>query len=250
MTDQNKFTLITGASSGIGRAIAVRLSLQRNLILHGRDLHRLEETRSLCPSPKKQIIWQLDLSNPDELEHSLIGLLQSNNAFVETFIHSAGVLKLLPFRNITQTQMNESMNVNFMAAAQIISILIKKKINNRQLKTVVFISSTASKFGAKAFSLYSASKGALDSLMRSLAVELSPDVRINSILPGGIKTQMTEQIYSDPELIARMGKDYPLGLGKAEYVANFVNFLISDEAQWITGQQFIIDGGRTINITA
>jgi NAD(P)-dependent dehydrogenase (short-subunit alcohol dehydrogenase family) len=142
------------------------------------------------------------------------------------------------------------MNVNFMSAAQIISVLVKKNYNDKRLKNIVFISSTASKFGAKAFSMYSASKGALDSLMRSLAVELAPDIRINSILPGGIKTQMTGQIFSDPDLTGRMEKDYPLGLGKAEYIADFVNFLVSDEARWITGQQFIIDGGRTINITA
>ena len=250
MTEPTRFALITGASSGIGRAIAVRLSAANNIILHGRDRGRLEETRTLCSGPGKRFVWQFDLAESDKLESSLIEVLRSNDAAVETFIHSAGMLRLLPFRNMTLAHMTEMMNVNFLSAAQIINILIKKNINNKHLKNIVLISSTASKFGAKAFSIYSASKGALDSLMRSLAVELAPGVRINSILPGGIKTQMTGQIFSDPGLAERMEKDYPLGLGKAEYVADFVNFLVSEEARWITGQQFIIDGGRTINITA
>ena len=250
MKEPTGFTLITGASSGIGRAIAVRLSSEKNVILHGRDAGRLDETRSLCPGTGKRLIWQFDLAGSGTLESSLVNLLRSNDAVIETFIHSAGMLKLLPFRTMTHAHMAEMMNVNFMSAAQIISVLIKKSHNDKRLKNVVLISSTASKFGAKAFSIYSASKGALDSLMRSLAVELAPEIRINSILPGGIKTQMTGQIFSDPNLAERMEKDYPLGLGKAEDVANLVHFLVSDEAKWITGQQFIIDGGRTINITA
>ena len=86
--------------------------------------------------------------------------------------------------------------------------------------------------------------------MRSLAVELAPQVRVNSVLPGGIGTQMTDRMLSDAELKERMERDYPLGLGRAEDVASLVRFLVSDEARWITGQQFVIDGGRTINITA
>jgi NAD(P)-dependent dehydrogenase (short-subunit alcohol dehydrogenase family) len=115
------------------------------------------------------------------------------------------MLTLLPIRNITSAQMSELMNVNFLSAARIVSMLIKKGNNDRQLRNVVFVSSTASKFGAKAFSVYSASKGALDAMMRSLAVELAPQVRVNSVLPGGIGTQMTTG-SGDPELKERMRK--------------------------------------------
>jgi len=250
MIESTNFALITGASSGVGRAISAHLSQEGNLILHGRNLHRLEETKSFCSATKNQIIWQFDLAETEKIESSLAEFLQSNGAYVESFIHCAGILKLLPFRSMTYAQIVETININFISAAQIIRVLLKKKINNKQLKTIVFISSTASKFGAKAFTIYSASKGALDSFMRSLAVELAPDIRVNSVLPGGIKTQMTEQIFSNAELAARMEKEYPLGLGEADDIADLVMFLISDNAKWITGQQFIIDGGRTINITA
>jgi NAD(P)-dependent dehydrogenase (short-subunit alcohol dehydrogenase family) len=250
MTEATKYTLITGASSGIGRAIALRLACDRNVILHGRDAGRLDETGARCPGPMKRLVWRFDLADTAGLEPSLVGLLKAHDAVVDTFIHSAGLLTLLPLRSMTPAQMSELMNVNFLSAAQIVGALVKKTNNDKQLRNVVFVSSTASKFGAKAFSIYSASKGALDSMMRSLAVELAPQVRVNSVLPGGIGTRMTDGMLSDAGLKERMEKDYPLGLGRAEDVADLVRFLVSDEARWITGQQLVIDGGRTINITA
>lgn len=250
MKEPTKYALITGASSGIGRAIALRLAGERNVILHGRDAGRLEETGGQCPETSKKLLWRFDLADPAGLEASLAGVLKANDAVVDTFIHSAGMLTLLPLRSMTSAQMSDLMNVNFLSAAQIVSVLVKKNTNDKQLRNIVFVSSTASKFGAKAFSIYSASKGALDAMMRSLAVELAPQVRVNSVLPGGIGTQMTDRMLADPELKERMEKEYPLGLGRGEDVAGLVRFLVSDEARWITGQQFIIDGGRTINITA
>jgi NAD(P)-dependent dehydrogenase (short-subunit alcohol dehydrogenase family) len=250
MKEPTKYTLITGASSGIGRAIALRLACESNVILHGRDAGRLDETGRQCPETSKRLVWRFDLADPAGLEESLAGLLKAHDAVVDTFVHSAGMLTLLPLRSITSAQMSELINVNFLSAARIVSALIKKSTNDKQLKNVVFVSSTASMFGAKAFSIYSASKGALDAMMRSLAVELAPQVRVNSVLPGGIGTQMTDRMLADPVLKERMEKEYPLGLGRAEDVAGLVRFLVSDEARWITGQQFIIDGGRTINITA
>ena len=124
-----------------------------------------------------------------------------------------------------------------------------RKVNKYTLRSVVLISSNISNFGAVAHSVYGASKGAVDAMMRSLAVELAPRVRINSVLPGAVHTAMTEHIYENKDLIHRMEAAYPLGLGTTSYIADAVEFLLSDKAGWITGQQLTVDGGRNINIT-
>jgi NAD(P)-dependent dehydrogenase (short-subunit alcohol dehydrogenase family) len=245
----NEYILITGASSGIGRQIAILLSNTYNLILHGRDEIRLNETKTHCNTENKLVIWKYDLNEISLIEPTLGDFIRLNEIQVIGFVHCAGFLKMVPIKMYSIQTMLETMNINFFAAVQIVKVLINKKSNHSALKNVVFISSTASTMGAKAFSIYSASKGALDSYMRCLAVELAPKVRANSILPGGIQTEMTEQIFQDQEVISRLEATYPLGLGHTSDIAEMADFLLSEKSRWITGQQFVVDGGRSINIS-
>ena len=248
--DPSTFTLITGASSGAGRRIAVHLSRSRRLILHGRDGARLLETRDLCERPAEHLMWNFDLRYGDRIEASLEPLLRGNQLAIEGFVHSAGTLKIQPLRLLDRGSAQEIIDVNFMAALEILRLLVRQKINGKHLRGVVFISSTASRFGARGFSAYCASKGALDAFMRAAAVELAPRVRVNSVLPGATRSAMTAAMLSDTELRDRMESDYPLGIGDPDDVAWAVEFLLSDKARWITGQEFVVDGGRTVNITA
>lgn len=245
----NRFTLITGASSGIGRALAVRMSGTRRLILQGRDIARLNETRISSNNPEWHHIWQYELQNIADLAEDLQRFMGERGVGIDCFIHSAGVLKVLPIRCVSHQDVIEIMNVNFVSAVEIISLLMKKRVNGQQLKNIILISSIISSFGAPGFSMYSASKGALDSFMRSLAVELAPTVRVNSILPGAIETDMTKQLLEGPGVLEKLGSDYPLGLGKVCDIAAAVEFLLGDQSRWITGQQLVIDGGRTIKIS-
>jgi NAD(P)-dependent dehydrogenase (short-subunit alcohol dehydrogenase family) len=242
--------LITGASSGLGRQIAVHLSHTRRLVLHGRDESRLLETRSLCRAPGEHVLWNIDLAQSAQLDASLKQLIEAQQLAVEGFVHCAGTLSIQPLRLVELGAARQLMEVNFLSALEILRVLTRKKINAKHLRGVVFISSTASRFGARGFGVYCASKGALDAFMRAMAVELAPDVRVNSVLPGAVTTRMTETMLSDPQLSGRMAAEYPLGLGQPEDVACAVEYLLSDRARWITGQQLVVDGGRTVNITA
>jgi len=242
-------TLITGASSGIGRALAIRLSGMRRLILHGRNRERLNETLAHCINPDQHLIWPYDLQEIPALTPSLSAFLAEKGVFIECFIHSAGIVKILPIRNADYQTLAAVMNVNFVSAAEIISLLMKKTINRQHLTSILLISSIASNFGAPGFSMYSASKGALDSLMRSLAVELAPRTRVNSILAGGVKTPMGDGLLAEPAVLAKFEKDYPLGIGAPEDVVNAAEFLVSNAARWITGQALVVDGGRSVNIS-
>lgn len=242
-------TLVTGSSSGLGRAIAERLSHGRRLILAGRDPMRLQETLVAC-EPGEHVIWPMDLRDVSAIEVALRELLAAHELTIDGFVHAAGAVKLLPFRSIDLAAATEVMNVNFMAAFAILRVLIKKAINQHQLRSVVFVSSTASQFGARGFHVYCASKGALDAFMRALAVELAPVVRVNSVLPGAVRTRMTEQMFADETIRQNIEKDYPLGVGEPSDIAAAVEFLMSEDARWITGQQLVVDGGRTVNISA
>ena len=247
--EQKSYLLITGASSGIGREIAIRLSDHYSILLNGRDTDRLEQTLNACNSDKNHLIWAFDLEKIDALEENLAGFIAENNCTINGFVHSAGYWKMFPLKMATTNLFRSMFDINVISAALIAKVLTKKKINASMLKNIVFISSISSKFGAKAHGAYAASKAAIDGLMRCLALELAPGVRVNSVLPGGIRTPMTEHLYKDTEMIERMNTTYPLGEGSVKDICGAVQFLLSDEARWITGQQLTVDGGRTINIT-
>lgn len=243
-----EYILITGASSGMGEEMALSFSHRYNIILCGRDLERLNSVKSRC-SEGNHLIWPYDLSNVDDIEASLAYLIKEHNINVSFFVHCAGYMKMVPVKMLKKETFADAFNVNIVSAALIVKTLVNKKINNNSLKSIVFISSNISNFGAKAFSVYSSSKAGLDGLMRSMAIELAPRVRVNSVLPGGVRTRMTENMYQDEDLISRMASTYPLGLGNVTDIYQAVRFLLSDEARWITGQQLTVDGGRTVNIT-
>jgi NAD(P)-dependent dehydrogenase (short-subunit alcohol dehydrogenase family) len=243
------YILVTGASSGIGREVAVRLSEDYPVIIAGRNRERLEKTRTVCNRQFERLIWEYDLANLDDLEESLAQFILENKCEISGFVHSAGFFKMQAVKMITAGLFQSSFNINVISAALITKVLKKKKLNQNALKSIVFISSNISNFGAKAFTAYAASKSAVDGLMRCLAVELAPDVRVNSVLPGGIRTAMTEQTYQNAELVERMDATYPLGPGSVKDIANAVKFLLGEDSRWITGQQLFVDGGRTINIT-
>lgn len=241
--------LVTGASSGMGREIAVRFSHTCRIILCGRNKERLQETLSQCSDEFSHILWQYDLDDIDGIETGLKELLLNNDAKVSYFVHCAGYINTLPIKLVTTDVLRRTFNTNVFSAELIIKTLMMRKVNKDALRSIVLISSNISNFGAVAHSVYGASKGAVDAMMRSLAVELAPKVRVNSVLPGAVHTAMTEHIYENEELIHRMEATYPLGLGTTSDIADAVEFLLSDKTRWITGQQLTVDGGRTINIT-
>lgn len=249
MSDRNACTLVTGASSGLGRAAAVRLSRNHGLILHGRSPQRLEETRSLCAEPGKHHLWPFDLSAVSDLAPSLTSLLAGTGCLVDSFVHCAGSVTVLPLRSVDYGMAQATMNVNFFSALEIVHTLLQKKVNHGALANILFISSIWSRFGARGHTVYCASKAALDGLMRALAVELAPAVRVNSILPGAVQTAMAEPGFADPEIAANLARDYPLGTGVPDDIADAVEFILSGQARWITGQQFIVDGGRTTDMS-
>lgn len=246
----NEWALVTGASSGIGRAIAVELSKSYNLVLNGRDAARLAETAAACDQACETRSWAYDLAETEGLSAALSEFVASSGLVISRFVHSAGVSKIMPVAVTRLEEVERTFRVNSIAPFEIVKTLVSKRGNSAALKSAVFVSSAISARGAKGHVVYGASKAALDGMMRGLAVELAPKVRVNSVLPGFVKTPMTEPVLADPATVKRLEARYPLGLGEAESVASAVEFLLSDRANWITGHQLVVDGGSTVDITA
>jgi len=243
--ENKRYTLITGASSGIGAACAIQFSKGRNIILAGSNEQRLQETLSKCAEPKRHIIWRCDFaSDQAAIAEQLTALIQTKEIVVDEYVHCAGMTKILPIKDFQRTYVDQIFNVNFFSIVEILRVLLKRA-NKRALKNVVLISALVSQRGDVGNSIYAASKGAINSLVYSLSQELAP-IRINAILPGLVDTPMAQRVAE--EFREKTWKSIPLGKGESKDIANYIEFLLSEKARWITGQTMFVDGGGSTRL--
>lgn len=235
--------LVTGASSGIGRETAVLLSkLGANVILIARDEERLRETFNMLGEGEHSYI-KFDITELDKIS-GLMDAVCPNNKKIDGFVHSAGICPVIPVQGINQQNMTEIMTINYFSFMEIVKYYSKKKYSNGG--SIVAISSVSSFAGWKGASLYCGTKGALDSSIRALALELySKGIRVNSVVPSNIKTKMFDDLarLSGEESVEGIVAKQPLGLGGPIDVANAVAFLLSGAARFITGTALVVDGG-------
>lgn len=238
-----KTILVTGASSGIGRAIAIESSkMGANVIITGRNEERLKKTYYLLKGNGHGLIVA-DLSVKEDIER-----LHKELPVIDGLVNCAGLTKVAPFSFATRDSFEEVMNVNFFAPTELTRLMVKtKKI--RKGASIVFISSVSGVYcSAVASAIYSSSKGAVNGLVKGVALDLAPKgIRVNSVNPGMIDTNIfTGSAITDEQLKTDMLR-YPLGrYGKPEEVAYAVIYLLSDAATWITGSNLLIDGGYTL----
>jgi NAD(P)-dependent dehydrogenase (short-subunit alcohol dehydrogenase family) len=236
-----KNILVTGASSGIGKEIAIKLNaLGANVIITGRNEDRLNETRD-------SMVYHLgipvetyacDLSKEDEIKKMVTELPQ-----LDGVVFCAGVVEYYPIRFINAEKINNIFSVNLNSQILLTQQLVKNK-KLKQNGSLVYISSIASKIGVAGTALYAASKAGLNGFVKVTASELANQkIRANSICPGIIQTPMTEKAQNVNNDLA---KDYPLGLGETIDVVGPCIFLLSDASKWITGTELILDGGLTL----
>lgn len=243
--DTNKFILITGATSGIGEAAAIELSNTYNIVISGRNSEKLQQTLESCSKINRVLIWVCDLEiERKEIQDSLNSFLTINNIAISAFIHCAGTTEILPFRHFPIEKIDSIFNVNLFSALEILKVLLRK-CNKGELTQIIFISSLSSIRGNKGNSIYSAAKGAINSLVYTLAKELAPKIRVNALLLGAINTPMLNERMQETSYKIKMQEEYPLGIGSVEDVITYIEFLLNPKTKWITGQNIVLDGGRT-----
>ncbi len=239
------FTLITGASSGMGEATARLLSESRNLILNGRDEERLAAVGEACArNGARVILFPFDLERADAAGAALTDLLGKHGATADAFLHFAGMTEVLPLARTRYAVGLRVMNVNYFSATEMLSALLKKKVNGGALRNVVLTSSIAATGGKLYQPHYCASKGAVTALGMALACELAPRVRVNVIAPGSFRTRIVQTVFADASPDAPWAPDTRLPPGTVEDVARVVRFLLSEDAAYLTGQIINIDGGE------
>jgi NAD(P)-dependent dehydrogenase (short-subunit alcohol dehydrogenase family) len=243
--------LITGGSSGLGKAIALRINeLGGNVVAVGRNIDRLADAKQSATYPELFNYEIKDLSvNIDEIPEWFKLLAKKYDSFIGLVL-SHGIMYMLPLQAEKVTKAKELFDTNFFSNIALIKGFSQKNVNAGKGSSIVCISSFTSQLGIPATSSYSASKAALNSLVRTSAIELSRNgIRVNAILSGHILTELLtsgKQVLSS-SMIENLKSKYPLGLGEPKDVANLACFLLSNSARWITGSSFIIDGGASIN---
>lgn len=244
---EGKTILVTGASSGIGRGIAIECSkMGATLILNGRNNERLTETLSMLSGENHQI-RVADLSKQEEIEKLVAELPE-----VQGWVNSAGIPKISPIKYFTRESVEEIFNVNSISSMMLLSLLLK----NRKVKkgaSVVFVGAvTGTLVGSVGDTSYCATKGAVNGFLKGAALELAPQgIRVNSVCPGLVPTSILDianEIAGEEHHTNIMLEKYPLKrLGKPEDIANGAIYLLSDASSWVTGHALVIDGGYTLN---
>ena len=240
----NKNIIITGASSGIGKEIAIFLSrLGAHVILIARNTDKLQDTLSKVEASKGSI-FAYDLQRLDGI-NELIDSIVLSVGKIYGLVHAAGIQVTLPYKRTSIDIMKEVFNINTFAFFELVKAITRKDLCDEGC-SLVAVSSVYSRIGSSGLSVYGASKAALESMVKSLALELSKKkIRVNSISPAYIKAGMLDnlrKILSDDEIDA-LEKRIPLGFGESEDVTNAVAFLLSTASKWITGTSLIVDGG-------
>jgi len=226
---ENKNIFIVGGSNGIGLSLIKEIYVKNNVYSASRN------NTNLIDYDVNHI--QYDSVNDEDLD---ISLLPDK---IDGFVYCPGSINLRPFNALKIESFLEDYKINFLGAVKSLQKILPfmKKSDNA---SIVFFSTVAVSTGMPFHSSVSSSKGAIEGLTRSLAAEFAPKIRVNSIAPSIVKTNLSEKFLNSDLKLEKSGQRHPLGrIGKVEEISKLAAYLLSDDSSWITGQVIKIDGG-------
>lgn len=248
---EGKVALVTGSSQGIGQAIAIRLAKAGADIVIDYRSHAegAEETKAKVEATgRKGLVIKADLgvvSDVRQMVESAVGHFGK----LDILVNNAGLEKNADFWEVTEADYDNVLNVNLKGVFFATQAIVQHLKATKRPGKIINISSVHEELPFPHFTAYCASKGGMKMMMRNLAVELGPlGITVNNVAPGAIETAMNKSLMQDPQKLNAILKNIPLNrMGQPEDVAAMVAFLASDDADYITGSTFYVDGGLLWN---
>jgi len=246
---KDKVALVTGSSQGIGAACALRLAAEgADIILNGRKLDERGEKliTAIEEMGRRAAFVEADISQVKGVTDLVTQAIQTYGR-LDILVNNAGVEKNHNFWEVTEADFDLVMDTNLKGVFFGTQAFVKHCIANKAAGIVVNMSSVHEEIVFPHFAPYCASKGALKMLTRNLATELAPfNIRVNNVAPGAIATPINKSLLNDEERLGKLLQNIPMKkLGTPEDVAGIVAFLASDDAKYVTGSTYFVDGGLT-----
>jgi len=240
---EGKTVVVTGASSGIGRATAILCAeMGAKVVALGRNEQRLAETMAQLQG-EGHIMSAFDLNDEKAMDAAIAAL-----TLVDGVACCAGVANMNPFQFVAKEEMDRVFSANFFSPVMLVNKLLKAK-KLQKGSSVVFVSSVdGPKVVHAGNSVYSASKSALVGMARNMAVDLvGKKIRVNSVLPGTTDTKMISTANVTEEMLQETAKALPMKrFAVPQEIANAIVFLLSEASSYITGAELVVDGGSSI----
>ena len=236
----SKTAIVTGASSGMGTAIAQAYAAEgANVVLTGRDAERLDACAGSCEG--QSLTVAVDIT-ADGAPQSLVDQTVERFGTVDVIVHSAGIFEPRPFEESSLESFDRQMDLNVRAPFALTQAALP---HLRDGGVVIFISSIAGHAAFPNSAAYCATKGAVELMTRALAVELAPvGIRVNALAPGNIRTPMNEHLLESAAYEASMVERTPYGrVGVVDDIAPVAVFMASDAARYVHGASLLVDGG-------
>ncbi|MGI9107835.1 MAG: glucose 1-dehydrogenase [Pyrinomonadaceae bacterium] len=251
---QEKVALVTGAASGIGKAIAARFAAEgAHVVVNYRPGGPLETEAAEAQAASYRtpaLAVAADVSRRADVERMMAEVVGKFGR-IDIAVNNAGIEIRKPFLEATDDEWERVIRVNLFGSYLVSQLAAQHMVKQGQGGKLIFISSVHEDIPFPGYTSYCASKGGMRMLMRNLAVELAPyQINVNNIAPGAIATPINQAVLDDPEASRNAVSEIPWGrFGKPDEVASLAVFLAGDESEYVTGSTYYVDGGLTQQVT-
>ena len=247
----DKVAIVTGATRGIGRAIAVRFAQEgAHVVVVGRDKAKGRETVALIEKAGSQGVFvPADVTDSAQVQ-AMVDSVVDRWRRIDILVNNAAICPFEDFLEMSEALWDEVLDVNlrgyFLCSQAVARVMVEQGIKGR----IIAVSSISAEFGGSQQAHYCASKAGINLLVKSMAISLGPHgITCNAVLPGTVETDINREALSDPEVRDYWLKRGPIGgLGKPEDIAGPVLFFASDDSAWCTGAMLVVDGGVSVNL--